>query len=172
MAKEYQHAEHDVGQSDAASIERLGELIKDIRTCMLTTLDKEDRLTSRPMTTLPEDFGGDLWLFVSRGSDAVEQVERDSRVNLSYAGSSGWVSVAGDADVLRDTERNAQLWNPFVEAYFPNGPQDPDVALLRVHVHSAQYWEAPGKVGQVLAMVKARVTDARPDIGESQTVEL
>lgn len=172
MAPGYEHPDHDGATSDHDEIARVGALIKDIRVCMLTTVDEQERLTSRPMTTLPVEFDGDVWFFVSLGSQTVEQVRRDARVNLAYEDGSGWVSIAGDTDVVRDTERNEKLWNPFVEVYFPNGPNDPDVGLLRVHAHSAQYWDTPGKAAQVFAMVRARATSSRPDIGDTGTVEL
>ena len=64
------------------------------------------------------------------------------------------------------------MWNPVVEAWFPDGPQDPDVVLLRVDAESAEYWKAPGgRVASLLSYVKAKAT-GEPLEGESGTVDL
>jgi general stress protein 26 len=35
-------------------------------------------------------------------------------------------------------------WNAWVELWFPQGVEDPDLALLCVTVDRSEYWEAPG----------------------------
>jgi len=81
--------------------------------------------------------------------------------------------VAGHGDVRQDREKIEQLWNPVVEAWFPEGKDSPNVGLLFVESDSAEYWDTPGgKVASALAFVKARATGNKPDVGESEDVEL
>ncbi len=51
-----------------ASIKKLGELIEDIDIAMLTTIDDDSALRSRPMGTQQIEFDGDLWFFVGASS--------------------------------------------------------------------------------------------------------
>jgi general stress protein 26 len=102
-------------------------------------------------------------------------VHQERQVNVAYSHPSDrWVSVSGTATVVRDPARQRALWNPFVQAWFPGGPDDPAVALLRVQVTGAEYWEAPGgKVVQLFKVLRSAVTHEPPsDIGESGTVRL
>ena len=75
-------------------------------------------------------------------------------MNLSFDGSSDWLSVAGRATLVDDRALVEEMWNPVVEAWFPDGPMDPDVHLLRVNAESAEYWKAPGGRGLVGALVR------------------
>ena len=53
--------------SDAAT-HKLVELAKDIHIAMLTTVDDEGHLTSRPMAHQQVEADGDLWFFVEKSS--------------------------------------------------------------------------------------------------------
>jgi general stress protein 26 len=42
-----------------------------------------------------------------------------------------YVSVAGRAWLLRDRAKIDELWSPLYKAWFPDGKDDPELALLR-----------------------------------------
>ena len=52
------------GDTSSNDIKKLGELIKDIRIAMLTTVDEDGSLRSRPMATQDAEFDGVLWFMV------------------------------------------------------------------------------------------------------------
>lgn len=142
-------------------IAKLGELIKDIRVAMLTTADTEGRLHSRPMSNQDHEFDGTLWFFTGANSGKVHELARDSHVNLSYANPDDqkYVSVSGRASISRDKAKMKELWSPIHKAWFPDGLDDPNLALLRVEVDSAEYWDAPASsVVQLYGFAKAILT--------------
>ena len=158
---------------DPEAVATVRDLIKDERTCMLTTVGPDGSLVGRPMATQEVEFDGDLWFFTEASSPKVAEVQADPRVNVGYAGSSSWVSVSGTAEVVRDPKKNEELWNSFAEAWFAKGPTDPDVVLIKVRGESAEYWDSPGgRVASVIALVKAKATGNKPDVGENETVQL
>jgi hypothetical protein len=61
-----------------------------------------------------------------------------------------------------------------LKAWFPDGLGDPDLALLRVRVEKAEYWDAPSsKMVQLAGFVKAIVTGQRADdLGENEKIDL
>ena len=130
--------------SQAADICKLGEMIKNIRVAMLTTAAHDGSLHSRPMATQQTEFDGDLWFFTQVGSAKVEEIQDDRHVNVSYAdaGENRYVSIAGTASLVRDRTRIEELWNPLHQAWFPKGLDDPQLALIKVHVEQAAYWDA------------------------------
>ncbi|MDT8915153.1 pyridoxamine 5'-phosphate oxidase family protein [Amycolatopsis sp. PS_44_ISF1] len=149
------------------------EIAREVRTAMITSRSSDGKLMSRPMTTQQVDFDGTAWFFVSRKADLVAEVARDSRVNIGYAGSGSWLSLSGTASVVDDENRKKDLWNEFVEAWFPGGPEDQDVVLLKVDADSAEFWNTPGgKPRALFAMAKARLTGTEPDPGDHGTVSL
>jgi general stress protein 26 len=60
--------------------------------------------------------------------------------------------------VVRDPRRARQLWTAGQRAYYPFGPKDPRLAILRVTIERAEYWRAPGRMSYVLAAARAMLT--------------
>ena len=147
----------DTPHSD--DVAKVAKLISDMQVCMFTTTEADGRLISRPMAVQEVEFDGDLWFFTRRDARKVDQVGREPRVNVALSSRSSWVSVTGAAEVVRDVEKAKQLWNAGISAWFPNGPEDPELVLLKVHADGAEYWDSPGAgVVSVLSFVKAHVT--------------
>jgi general stress protein 26 len=147
-----------------SDVQKLGELIKGIRVAMLTTVDSEGCLHSRPMATQDAEFDGTLWFFTEADSLKIHELERDRHVNLSYANpdDSKYVSVSGTAAIVRDHAKVKELWSPIYKAWFPKGVDDPNIALLRVAVNKAEYWDSPSSaVVRLIGFAKAVVTGKR-----------
>ena len=125
------------------SIERLEQLIEGFQVAMLTTIDEEGRLRSRPMMTQYARFDGNLWFFTRAHARKVPEIKLQGQVNISYASweESRYVSVSGTAELVRDLRQIRELWNPIFKDWFPQGLNDPDLALLKVKVEKAEYWD-------------------------------
>ena len=144
-----------------SDVQKLGELLKGIRIAMFTTVDTDGSLHSRPMATMDQDFDGTLWFFTDATSAKVDEVRRDQHVNLSYANPEDqkYVSVSGRAMLVRDKAKMKELWSPIHKAWFPKGLDDPNIALLRVEVEKAEYWDSPSSaVVRMFGFAKAVVT--------------
>jgi general stress protein 26 len=157
----------------AEDTHKVAELIKGERFAFLTTVMKDGRLASRPMTLQEVEFDGDLWFFVERDSSTVRHVTDSPQVNVGVGSGGTWVSLSGDAVVVDDVARKRELWNSGVEAWFPQGPDDDSVALLRVQADSAEYWDTPGgRLATLFSFVKAKATGERIEAGENEKVDL
>lgn len=159
-------------------IQKLAEMIKDIRVAMFTTAMPDGALRSRPMYTQEAEFDGELWFFTSRSSPKADEIQQDQQVNVSYAKPDDqlYVSVSGRAQVLRDEAKMKELYSPMVKAWFPDGLEDPDLALIRVQVEQAEYWDSPSsKMVQLFGLVKAVTTGHRlspQEAGENEKINL
>ena len=159
--------------SDTENISKVTDIINDSHIGMLTTINEKGALVSRPLAVQEVKEDGDMWFFTSSQSSQVAHVRADPRVNVSFGKNTEWVSVAGTAEVVTDRQKIRDMWNQVVEAWFPDGPDTPEVVLLRVDSDSAEYWTSPGgRVATVLPWIKAKVTQCRMSVGESGTVEL
>lgn len=153
--------------------QKVAELIEDFRIAMLTTQKTDGSLVSHPLTVQEAEFDGDLWFLVSKISSPVGDLATTSQANVSFSSDSSWVSLSGTATLVEDRDKIDELWNPVVEAWFPDGPDDPAVGVLKFTAHSAEYWDSPGgKIATVFSFVKSKLTGERYDGGESGTVEL
>jgi len=148
------------------------EIMRSDRFCMLTSVGDEGRLHSHPMTPQEVTAAGDVWFFIDRTSNQAANISAEKRVNLAFSDGSTWLSAAGHGTLVDDKLMAEKLWNPMVEAWFPDGPNSPDLALLLVESDTAEYWDTPGgRVATALSFVKTKLTGERPS-GNSDTVEL
>lgn len=158
--------------TDTTSVQRVAELIKGFRFAMFTTRNAQGRLVAHPLTVQEAEFDGDLWFLVSKSASFVIDLDADDRVGVSLSSNDSWVSLSGTAGLVGDQMKVRELWNPVVEAWFPNGPDDPDVGLLKFTAHSAEYWDSPGgRIASIFSFVKSKITGEQYD-AENETVEL
>lgn len=154
----------------------LAAKIKHIDFGMFTTSDAGRVLTSRPLTQQQVDDQGQMWFFTTDEAAFVADLPNNPQVNVSFSDISDslYVSVTGWAEVLRDRAKAEELWNPLVKAWFPGGLDDPHLALIKVKIQSAEYWDShSSKMTQLFHMAKAAFTGERPrDMGEHTKVVL
>jgi general stress protein 26 len=152
--------------------QKVQELIKETRIAMLTSLDADGRLVSKPMATQDVELDGDVWFVAERSSQKVANIERNPQVNVAFSSNDSWVSLSGEASVVDDPAKLKEYWDTFTDAWMEGGPENPNNVLIRVEATSAEYWDTPGsKVTQVVNLVKAKVTGTRFE-ADNETVDL
>lgn len=148
------------------------DLLPKFRFAMVTTVDDDGALTARPLTVQDHEFDGDLWFIVPRDSAVVAHIATRPGVGVSLSANDAWVSIAGRAEVVEDPARLREYWSSSVDAWFPEGPEDPNITLLKVDAASAEYWSSPGGVvATVVSLVKSKIT-GEPYEGKNDTVQL
>lgn len=145
-------------------LKHLADAIKDIKFTMLTTVNGNGTIQSRPMATHMLDeknFDGKLWFFTKKDTAKVHSIERDQHVNLAYANpeKNKYISISGRAQTFNDIKKMQELWRPIYKTWFPEGLSNPDISLISVEVESAEIWDAPpSKIIQLVGYFRARIT--------------
>ena len=153
-------------------VRQVAELAKDIRIAMLTTVDDTGHFVSRPMAQQEVEFDGDLWFFAEHDSRKVAQISANPVASVTLGSTDTWISLSGTAKIVTDAAKAKQLWNPYVEAWLPQGPEDPSVVLIEFSSDTAEYWDTPGKIATALSFVKAKATGEPYQGGENETVTM
>jgi general stress protein 26 len=157
------------------NLEKIRDMIKDIDFCMLTTVDEKGDLHSRPMSANGEiDPNGDLWFFTGVSSHKVSEIGKSPKVNVSFADPENqhYISITGKAQLVRDRNKIEELWKPEFKMWFPEGKDDPEIALLRISLEKAEYWDSPSStIGYALSFVSSLVTGEEADYGENKKVD-
>jgi general stress protein 26 len=159
--------------AEADDIAKLVELAKDIQITMFTTVDREGHFVSRPMAQHLVEPDGDLWFFAERDSRVMEQLTADPHVGLTLTSNQTWISIDGTAEMVDDQAMKEELWNQWAEAWLPDGKTDPNVVLIKVDPHSAEYWDTPGgRVASVVSFVQVKATGEPYQGADQGRVEL
>lgn len=150
--------------------QKIWKMIKDIKVGMLVTLDG-DVPRARPMHLVQDEYDGTLWFFTRRSAEKTFETQKDSDVCLSFSDQEEgvYVSLSGKASLTSHRELIDKYWSPFVGAWFPEGKDDPDVALLEVNVQFGEHWRAKeSKTFQLYEIAKANLTKDTPNMGENE----
>lgn len=126
----------------------LHDKIKHIKIAMLTIQDEKGYYRSRPMITMKTECEGNVWFFTNLDSEKVEEIRKNPSVNLSYADQAEeiYVSIAGRAEVVNDQQKMEEFWKPVLEEWFPGGLKNNDLALLKIEMEQAEYWDGNSMV--------------------------
>ncbi|CAF0922230.1 unnamed protein product [Adineta ricciae] len=156
---------------------KLFELIKDIRYAMITTVESDNSLRSRPMASRQADkWDGALWFFTKKSSPKVEEAKQNyDQVNVSYSDPNkmSFVSVSGEAEFIDDKAKMKELWSAYLKVFFPQGLEDPDLTLMKVTAKYGEYWDSPSnKMVQLYALAKAAATKNPKALGENKKVDI
>lgn len=160
--------------ADAGSLSGLRRLIETIEYCMLTT-HVQGGLSSRPLQTLGIDDDATLWFFTARKSEKVQEIRSDARVCVAYAdtGRRIFVALSGEAAIIDDRARAAALWRPAQRIFFPLGPDDAELTLLRVVPDAATVWDGNEPLlGMIRKFGKAVLGGEASDLGTVNEVAL
>jgi general stress protein 26 len=152
----------------------LTRIIRDIRIALLTTVGREGQFHTRPVQTLRVEADATLWFFTDWASPKVSELQQNARMSLGYAdpAKNVYVALSGEGSLLRDPQKAKELWSIEQRAYYPEGPGDERLALLRVTILHAEYWIAPGRASYIIAAVRAGVTGTPAGvIGEDHKVK-
>lgn len=158
-----------------ANLKTLRELMKDVHVAMLTTRSRDGRLFSRPLGTQAIEADGDLWFATGFDSEKVREIEADPQVNAAFVSKDNgtYVSISGVASIARDRAAIERHWHPAMKAYFPEGKDDPNLCLVRVQAHSAEYWDGPSTVvGKALYFVMTAINHDPGNLSENERLRL
>jgi general stress protein 26 len=155
--------------------QKLFDMIKDIKVAMMTTLDEDGSMRSRPMWSVQSKSDKDLWFFTRASAPKTGELQQNRKVNLAYSDPSGqnYVSVSGTAETVRDKAKIQELWAEPMRTWFPKGTDDPDIALIRVRVEQGEYWDSPSSMMvHAYGYAKAVLTGEPPKPGDNAKVDV
>ena len=129
------------------SVEKVCELIRDIKVAMLTATGEDGTLHSRPMCTQQTDLDGQVWFASSKSSSLIKQLMTNPAVLVQYANpeSQRFVILAGETAVVNEGDKKDELGNPIFEMDWKGGPTDPNLTLVHLSSHPVDYWDAPAR---------------------------
>jgi general stress protein 26 len=157
--------------TDHDKLERVWDIIEKVGVCMLTTRF-DGGLRARPLEARPDRDAGRIWFVTDLRSGKEHEIEAEHDVGLVFidAKEKAYLSITARAEVRRDHARAAAIWKKTDSAWW-DGPDDPNVCVLRVTPITAELWDGPAsKAAAAYEFAKARLTGEKPNLGENRKV--
>ena len=89
------------------------------------------------------EFDGDVWFFSAADSRKVAEIRQKNQVHLAYSDPRKFrfISMAGVASLISDVTIKEELWVKDLDRWFPNGPTDENVLLIKVTPTKVGIWD-------------------------------
>ena len=150
----------------STDLSHVAQMIEGTHIAMLTTLESDGALASRPMAPLEMDATGAIWFFTDLRSSTLEHL---SVANLTFTdvARGTYVSLSGRGELNTDRARIHSLWTPMAKPWFPDGPTSPELALLKFVPNVADYWDASSsRMVRAFSLIASVVTGKPLAMGE------
>ncbi len=155
-------------------LDRVWEIMEDISVCMVTT-HAGGRMRSRPMHAIPDRDENAVYFITDTRGAKDDEIAAAPDVCLAFAdiGDNTYLSITGTAEMVRDPDKAEDLWSTEAQAWWPRGPRDPAVRVLRVRPDEAEYWDTRGNsITVALRLMAARMRGREPDLGTNRKVNV
>jgi general stress protein 26 len=157
-----------------SELDRVWDIIEKVGVCMLTTCF-EGGLRARPIEARADRKSGRLLFVTDIQSAKRDDVDRWPDVGLVFvdAADRAYLSITGKAQIVNDPALQAAAWRTSDVAWWPGGPNDPNVCVLVFEPATAELWDGPSNAAvATYELAKAIVTGTEPDLGENRKITL
>merc|ERR1712130_219698 len=157
---------------------KLNSMMQNIEIAMLTTKCSNGELHSRPMQTQNSEFDGkSLFFFTTLNAPKCQEIKTDDHVNVCFSEPSKntYVSLLGRGEILTDKSLMKKLWTPTLKAWFPKELDDPNIALLKINVVGAEYWDSSKtSMVKLFGMAKSYLSGEpyTPSLDENKKIDM
>jgi general stress protein 26 len=157
--------------AEQGRIDQVWDIIEKVGVCMLTT-QFAGGLRARPLEARPDRDAGVVWFVTDLRSGKEHEIEAEHDVGLVFidAKNKAYLSLTARAEARRDRVKSAEIWKKTDDVWW-DGPDDPNVCLLRVEPLTAELWDGPASAAvEAFEFAKARLTGEKPNLGENRKV--
>lgn len=127
----------------------------------------------RPMTQMVDkDNHHALWFFTRTDAELLREAEEGKAMFILQ--SDKFQACIGGR-LHRDDDKAVvdKFWNPIVASWYPEGKDDPHLAVLRFDLEDAELWlNEAGLIRFVFETAKANLTKTQPDVGDRASLNL
>jgi general stress protein 26 len=152
--------------------QRIWQLLETTGVGMLTTQFAEG-LRARPLEPRPDRDNGVIYFITDVRGLKDDEIEATPDVCLTLTNhkEKAYLSLTARASVLRDALLAAKVWKSTDDVWWPGGPEDQNVRVLRLEPLRAELWDGPASsLVAAYEFAKARATGAKPNLGEKRKV--
>jgi general stress protein 26 len=160
-------------ENTAENAAKIWKAAESIRTAMLVTRGAEG-LTARPMSAIVRGDESTIWFLTDAQSGKIADIEAHPQVSVTFCdGASTHVAFRGNATVHTDRATVDMLWSKPALAFYPDGPGDPNIRVLRIRPDHAELWNGPGTLVAMIKIATAAITKKGVrDMGEHVEAEI
>jgi general stress protein 26 len=153
-------------------LSRVWDIIEKAAVGMLTTRFTGG-LRARPLEARTDRYTGIIWFVIDSRGTKDDEINAENNIGLVFIDedSCAYLSITGSASVICDPAKAREIWKKTDDVWWPDGPNDPNVRVLRVEPITAELWDGPASATvTAFEFAKARMTGEKPNLGENRKI--
>jgi general stress protein 26 len=155
-------------------VERVWQVVAKVGVCMMATRFNGG-VRARPLEARPDPEENSIYFLTDVRGLKDDEIAVHPEVCLVFVDPEEkvYLSIAGAARCYSDPAKVRELWNDEQLAWWPAGPTDENVRIVRVKPEFAEYWDGPAS-GETARyeFALARSTGLKPNLGEERKVRV
>jgi general stress protein 26 len=154
--------------------QRVWDILEKTSVGMLTTRF-DGGLRARPLDARPDRDHRTIYFIVDVRGLKDDEIEACPDVGFTVVdpGDKAYLSITGRAETLRNSVLAARFWKKADDVWWPDGPDDRHVRVIRLDPRTAELWDGPASSAVARhEFAKARATGEPPNLGENRKVKL
>jgi general stress protein 26 len=154
--------------------QRVWDILEKTSVGMLTTRF-ENGLRARPLDARPDRDHGTIYFIVDVRGLKDDEIEACPDVGFTVIdpGDKAYLSITGRAETLRNSVLAARFWKKADDVWWPNGPDERHVRVIRLDPLIAELWDGPASAEVARhEFAKARATGEPPNLGENRKAKV
>jgi general stress protein 26 len=139
LSQDQQQADTTV---NSRQIDRVWDIVEKVGVAMLTTRFAGG-LRARPLKARPDRAADVIWFLTDVRSGKDEEVAASPDIGLVFidAVDQAYLSITGRAEILHDAAQAAAICKSTDQVWWPGGPDDPTLRVMRVEPITAELWD-------------------------------
>ena len=148
------------------AIEKMTELVRDIKIAFLLTDLKKQPINAVPMITKKVDEDGNIWFLSLLDSEHNSNIAKDPQVQLLYSHHSNmeYLNVSGNASIVSDKEIIKKFHSAKDDTWFRDADAS-KYSAIKIVPNEAYFWDSSGNT--INKLFKGGLADA---IGENPEI--
>ena len=162
--------------SGDTALAKLRELLAEFPIAFMVTVHAGS-VTARPIGVVGDHaaFDGTLWFLTDRRSRKAGLIGAGCVTSLLFQDDKrgAYLSLTGQAAIVDDSAIVRQLYTPVQRAWFPDGPEDPELIAVRYDVDGGDFWDGHNStVRLAVAFAKSLLTGEPGKSGNAGVAKL
>ena len=134
--------------SENTGVENINDIIDDFNVVMLVTKGEDGSSHARPMSVAHHnDADASLYFATSAFTGKAAEIEQEPDAAVTMQSGNQYVSLSGKASISNDRELIKKLYSKAWDAWFPDGPEQSDIRLVKFDPEIGEYWDLSGFKG-------------------------
>lgn len=155
-------------------ISELLDKLAEFNIAMFTTISASGHIHSRPMLTQEREPDCDVWFVTSLDTQKIAELKANPQVGVIYRRDSdnAYASLSGQARLVTDRALIQSKWKESWRAWFPDGPEQADIVIIKVTMQEAEWWfPEGGNIRVMWDVARAYVMGEEPPLNPPKRVE-